>query len=191
MSLLKKQHKRSPVNSGGATEKWTKMIETQENQIMKFAHKGTINFGTRANISDKIGENIGNFFKNMFSDKKKEPVEEGKTFLNGALTGTVEYEISAELTADEFRTICIENREDLEITIKKVPELMKSFGEGMKAIREAIAEEVPAWQDIIHESEIKSSKDSYDEWLVDEEYRIKREDFRKELNKEREESSED
>ena len=153
---------------------------------MKFAHKGTITFGTKANISDKIGENIGNFFKNMFSsDKKKEPVEEGKTFLNGALTGTFEYEISAELTADEFRTICIENREDLEITIKKVPELMKSFGEGMKAIRETIAEEVPAWQDIIHESEIKGSKDTYDEWLIDEEYRIKREDFRRETDRDR------
>ena len=155
---------------------------------MKFAHNGKINFGTRANISDKIGENINNFFKNMFSNKKKkEPVEEGKTFLNGAISGTFEYEISAELTADEFRTICIENREDLEITIKKVPELMKSFGEGMKSIREAIAEEVPAWQDIIHESEIKSSKDSYDEWLLDEELRVKRDDFRKELRKDRKE----
>lgn len=150
---------------------------------MKFSHKGTVNFGTKANISDKIGENIGNFFKNMFSEKKKEPVEEGKTFLNGAISGTFEYEISAELTADEFRTICIENREDLEITIKKVPELMKSFGEGMKAIREAMAEEIPAWQDIIHDAEVKSSKDSYDEWLLDEEYRIKRDDFIKETRK--------
>mgnify|MGYP003514237672 CR=1 FL=1 len=150
---------------------------------MKFSHTGKINFGTRANISDKIGENIGNFFKNMFSEKKKEPVEEGKTFLNGALTGTFEYEISAELTADELRTICVENREDLDVTIKKVPELMKSFGEGMKAIREAIAEEIPAWQEIIHDCEVKSSKDSYEEWLIDEEHRIKREDFIKETRK--------
>lgn len=150
---------------------------------MKFSHTGKINFGTRANLSDKIGENIGNFFKNMFSDKKKEPVEEGKTFLNGALTGTFEYEISAELTADELRTICVENREDLDVTIKKVPELMKSFGEGMKALRMAIAEEIPAWQEIIHDAEVKSSKDSYEEWLLDEEYRIKREDFIKETRK--------
>lgn len=150
---------------------------------MKFSHTGKINFGTRANISDKIGENVSNFFKNMFSsDKKKEPVEKGTTFLNGALTGTFEYEISAELTADEFRTICIENREDLDVTIKKVPELMKSFGQGMKELRLAIAEEIPAWQDIIHEAEIKSSKDTYEEWLLDEEYRIKRNDFRKELD---------
>ena len=144
---------------------------------MKFSHKGTINFGTRANLSDKISENVGNFFKNMFSGKKNEPVEEGKTFLNGAFSGTFEYEVSAELTADEFRTICVENREDLEITISKVPELMKSFGEGMKAIRKAMEEEVPAWQKLIHEAEIKESKDSYDEWLVDEELRAKREDF--------------
>lgn len=150
---------------------------------MKFSHKGTVNFGTKANISDKIGENIGNFFKNMFSEKKKEPIEEGKTFLNGAISGTFEYEISAELTADEFRTICIENREDLEITIKKVPELLKSFGQGMKELRLAMAEEVPAWQDIIHEAEIKSSKDSYEEWLLDEEYRIKGEDFIKDTRR--------
>ena len=155
---------------------------------MKFAHKGTINFGTKANMSDKIGENVENFFKNMFSsNKKKEPVEEGKTFLNGSFNGTFEYEISAELTTDELRTICIENREDLEITIKKVPELMKSFGSGMKALRIAIEEEVPAWQNIIHDSELKSSKDSYDEWLLDEELRVKRDDFRKELRKDREE----
>ena len=32
---LIKQRQRSPVNSGGATEKWTKMIETQENQTME------------------------------------------------------------------------------------------------------------------------------------------------------------
>ena len=144
---------------------------------MKFSHKGTINFGTRANLSDKISENVGNFFKNLFSSDKKEPVEKGTTFLNGAFSGTFDYEVSAELTADEFRTICIENREDLEITIKKVPELMKSFGEGMKAIRKAMEEEVPAWQKLIHEAEIKESKDSYDEWLVDEELRAKREDF--------------
>ena len=145
---------------------------------MKFAHKGTINFGTKANLSDKITDNIGNFFKNMFgSDKKKEPVEEGKTFLNGAISGTFEYEISAELSADEFCTICVENREDLDVMIKKVPELMKSFGDGMKAIRVAIEEEVPAWQKLIHDAEIKESKDSYEEWLVDEELRAKREDF--------------
>lgn len=144
---------------------------------MKFSHKGSINFGTRANLSDKISENVGNFFKNMFSDKKKEPVEEGKTFLNGAISGTFEYEISAELSADEFRTICVENREDLEVTIKKVPELMKSFGDGMKAIRVAIEEEVPAWQELIHKSEVKGSQDCYEEWLVDEELRAKREDF--------------
>ena len=147
---------------------------------MKFSHKGTVNFGTRANISDKITDNIGNFFKNMFgSEKKKEPIEEGKTFLNGALSGTFEYEVSAELTADEFRTICVENREDLEITIKKVPELMKSFMDGMKTIRVAIEEEVPAWQELIHKSEVKGSQDSYEEWLVDEEFRKKREDFHK------------
>ena len=144
---------------------------------MKFSHKGSINFGTCANLSDKISENVGNFFKNMFSDKKKEPVEEGKTFLNGAISGTFEYEISAELSADEFRTICVENREDLEVTIKKVPELMKSFGDGMKAIRVAIEEEVPAWQELIHKSEVKGSQDCYEEWLVDEELRAKREDF--------------
>ena len=151
---------------------------------MKFAHKGTINFGTKANISDKIGENVGNFFKNMFSDKKKEPVEEGKTFLNGASSGTFEYEISAELTAEDFQKICIENREDLDVMIKKVPELMESFGDGMKAIRKAMQEEVPAWQELIHEAEIKESKDSYDEWLVDEEFRKKREDFFKVSKKE-------
>ena len=54
---------------------------------------------------------------------------------------------------------------------------MKSFGDGMKAIRKAMEEEVPAWQKLIHEAEIKESKDSYDEWLVDEELRAKREDF--------------
>jgi Sec-independent protein translocase protein TatA len=151
---------------------------------MKFSHKGTVNFGTKANISDKIADNVSNFFKNIFSsDKEKKPVEEGKTFLNGAISGTFEYEISAELSAEDFQKICIENREDLEITIKKVPELMKSFGEGMKAIREAMAEEIPAWQDIIHEAEIKSSKDTYEEWLLDEEYRIKRDDFIKESRK--------
>ena len=145
---------------------------------MKFSHKGSINFGTRANLSDKISENVGNFFKNMFgSDKKKEPIEEGKTFLNGSISGTFEYEISAELSADEFRTICVENREDLEVTIKKVPELMKSFGDGMKAIRVAIEEEVPAWQELIHKSEVKGSQDCYEEWLVDEELRAKREDL--------------
>lgn len=144
---------------------------------MKFSHKGSINFGTRANLSDKIGENIGNFFKNMFSDKKKEPVEEGKTFLNGAISGTFEYEISAELTAEDFQKICIENREDLDVMIKKVPELMDSFGDGMKAIRKAMQEEVPAWQELIHEAEIKGSQNCYDEWLVDEELRAKREDF--------------
>ena len=144
---------------------------------MKFAHKGTINFGTKANISDKITDNVSNFFKNLFSDKKKEPIEEGKTFLNGALSGTFEYEVSAELTADEFRTICVENREDLEITISKVPELMKSFMDGMKAVSAGLEKEVPAWQKLIHEAEIKESKDSYDEWLVDEELRAKREDF--------------
>ena len=147
---------------------------------MKFSHKGTINFGTKANISDKITDNVGNFFKNLFSsDKKKEPIEEGKTFLNGAFSGTFEYEVSAELTADEFRTICVENREDLEITIKKVPELMKSFMDGMKAVRVAIEEEVPAWQELIHKSEVKGSQDCYEEWLVDEELRAKREDFHK------------
>ena len=144
---------------------------------MKFSHKGSINFGTRANFSDKISENVGNFFKNLFSSEKKEPIEEGKTFLNGSISGTFEYEISAELTADEFRTICVENREDLEITISKVPELMKSFGDGMKAIRVAIEEEVPAWQELIHKSEVKGSQDCYEEWLVDEELRAKREDF--------------
>ena len=144
---------------------------------MKFSHKGTVNFGTRANLSDKISENVGNFFKNLFSSDKKEPVEKGTTFLNGAFSGTFEYEVSAELTADEFRTICVENREDLEITISKVPELMKSFGEGMKAIRVAIEEEVPAWQELIHKSEVKGSQDCYEEWLVDEELRAKREDF--------------
>ena len=144
---------------------------------MKFSHKGSINFGTRANLSDKISENVGNFFKNLFSSEKKEPVEKGTTFLNGAFSGTFEYEVSAELTADEFRTICVENREDLEITISKVPELMKSFGEGMKAIRVAIEEEVPSWQELIHKSEVKGSQDCYEEWLVDEELRAKREDF--------------
>ena len=144
---------------------------------MKFAHKGTVNFGTRANLSDKISENVGNFFKNLFSSEKKEPVEKGTTFLNGAFSGTFEYEVSAELTADEFRTICVENREDLDVMIKKVPELMKSFGDGMKAIRVAIEEEVPAWQELIHKSEVKGSQDCYEEWLVDEELRAKREDF--------------
>ena len=144
---------------------------------MKFSHKGTVNFGTRANLSDKISENVGNFFKNLFSSDKKEPVEKGTTFLNGAFSGTFEYEVSAELTADEFRTICVENREDLEITIKKVPELMKSFMDGMKAVRVAIEEEVPAWQELIHKSEVKGSQDCYEEWLVDEELRAKREDF--------------
>ena len=144
---------------------------------MKFSHKGTVNFGTRANLSDKISENVGNFFKNLLSSEKKEPVEKGTTFLNGAFSGTFEYEVSAELTADEFRTICVENREDLEITISKVPELMKSFGDGMKAIRVAIEEEVPAWQELIHKSEVKGSQDCYEEWLVDEELRAKREDF--------------
>ena len=144
---------------------------------MKFSHKGTVNFGTRANLSDKISENVGNFFKNLFSSDKKEPVEKGTTFLNGAFSGTFEYEVSAELTADEFRTICVENRVDLEITIKKVPELMKSFMDGMKAVRVAIEEEVPAWQELIHKSEVKGSQDCYEEWLVDEELRAKREDF--------------
>ena len=151
---------------------------------MKFSHKGSINFGTRANLSDKISENVGNFFKNLFSSEKKEPVEKGTTFLNGAFSGTFEYEVSAELTADEFRTICVENREDLEITIKKVPELMKSFMDGMKAVREGLEKEVPAWQKLIHDAEIKESKDSYDEWLVDEEFRKKREDFHKASKKE-------
>ena len=32
---LIKQRQRSPVNSGGATVKWTKMIKTQENHVMK------------------------------------------------------------------------------------------------------------------------------------------------------------
>ena len=145
---------------------------------MKFSHKGTVNFGTKANISDKIGENVGNFFKNLFSsDKKKEPIEEGKTFLNGAISGTFEYEVSAELTAEDFQKICIENREDLDVMIKKVPELMESFGDGMKAIRKAMQEEVPAWQELIHKAEMKSEHDSYDEWLLSEGYRIKREDF--------------
>ena len=151
---------------------------------MKFSHKGSINFGTRANLSDKISENVGNFFKNLFSSEKKEPVEKGTTFLNGAFSGTFEYEVSAELTADEFRTICVENREDLEVTIKKVPELMKSFMDGMKAVREGLEKEVPAWQKLIHDAEIKESKDSYDEWLVDEEFRKKREDFHKVSKKE-------
>lgn len=145
---------------------------------MKFSHKGTINFGTKANISDKIANNVSAFVKNIFSsDKKREVVEEGKTFLNGAIAGTFNYEISAELTADELKTICVENREDLEITISKVPELMKSFGDGMKAIREAVKEEVPEWQELIHKAEIKGSQDCYDEWLIDEELRAKREDF--------------
>ena len=144
---------------------------------MKFSHKGTINFGTKANISDKITDNVSNFFKNLFSDKKKEPIEEGKTFLNGAISGTFEYEISAELTAEDFQKICIENREDLDVMIKKVPELMESFGDGMKAIRKAMQEEVPAWQELIHKAEMKSEHDSYDEWLLSEGYRIKREDF--------------
>lgn len=145
---------------------------------MKFSHKGTVNFGTKANISDKITDNVGNFFKNLFSsDKKKEPIEEGKTFLNGAFSGTFEYEVSAELTADEFRTICVENREDLEITISKVPELMKSFMDGMKAVREGLEKEVPAWQELIHKSEVKGSNDSYTEWELEEELRKKREDF--------------
>lgn len=153
---------------------------------MKFSHSGKINFGTKANISDKLGENVGNFFKNLFSsDKKREIVEEGKTFLNGALTGTFEYEVSAELTADELRTICVENREDLEITISKVPELMKSFMDGMKAVREGVEKELPAWQKLIHKSEMESEHESYEEWILSEEYRIKREDFRRETDRDR------
>ena len=117
---------------------------------MKFSHKGKANFGTRANLSDKIGENISGFFKNLFSsDKDKKPVEEGKTFLNGAISGTFEYEISAELSAEDFQKICVENREDLDVMIKKVPELMKSFMDGMKAVREVVEEELPAWQKIV------------------------------------------
>ena len=54
---------------------------------------------------------------------------------------------------------------------------MKSFMDGMKAVREGLEKEVPAWQKLIHDAEIKESKDSYDEWLVDEELRAKREDF--------------
>ena len=54
---------------------------------------------------------------------------------------------------------------------------MKSFGDGMKAIRVAIEEEVPAWQELIHKSEVKGSQDCYEEWLVDEELRAKREDL--------------
>ena len=155
---------------------------------MKFAHSGKIYFGSKGSLSDKLKDNVGNFLSNLFSDKKtREPVEEGKTFLNGAISDTFEYELAAEMSAEEFRTICIENREDLEITIKKVPELMKSFGSGMRALRIAIEEEVPAWQNIIHDAEIKGSKDHYEEWLLDEELRVKRDDFRKELNKDREE----
>ena len=145
---------------------------------MKFTHKGTVTFGTRANLSDKIGENVKGFFKNLFSDKKTEPVEEGKVFLNGMFNGTLNYEISAELSAEDFQKICLENREDLEVCIKKVPELMKSFADGMKAIRVAMEEEVPAWQELIHKAEVKGSNDSYTEWELEEELRAKREDFR-------------
>lgn len=125
---------------------------------MKYSVKGSVNFGSNGQVH--MTDRVKNFLSKVFGGKEVE--ESPKNGISGTfgISGSTEYELSAELSSEELVELFkLSKDNDLHVW-----ELMKAMGKDtLKAIvevRKVASEEIPAWQDIVHNAEMKDLEHS-------------------------------
>lgn len=144
---------------------------------MKFSYTGKWTNKAQATLSDKIRRAFENLFNKILNKEASDETTEPKLFGNVVIDSELNWELSSEMSLDEFKEIARSAREDDEHLLEWLREFGKSLIAGAKQCTEAAKELLPDIkalknqdrnfdEDIRHEHALKSAQNMHDEQIL-------------------------